>query len=364
MPNPFQKLGGLFSTPQVNGGIFGDGATDAYDPRMAFATELLSQSGYAPYKRPFGELLGQAMQSAQKARALGIDRQRQKQLQDAQLALTSAQTANAQNRIVPAGSTVLGPDGNPVFEAPTKETGTNSRFGNTQIGDNGNLYVLDHQAGTYNDTGVKASTNLQLVTLPDGSVVAVPKRAPEGGAAPQRQEIVSPDEAISGAADRAAAESRAKTMAENTAKAEFDYPRIEQNADFALQTIRDLKSAPGLQYITGKYSLSPIIPDTSQAAADALAKQVEGKTFLEAYQTLRGGGQITEQEGTKATAAMARLYRAQSKEDYVSALNDLEEVISAGLGRAKKQAGVKGDAPPSNSPKRFKVDLEGNVIGN
>jgi hypothetical protein len=140
MPAPWlHKLGGLFSEPQVQGGIFGDGpAMNAYDPRMAFATELLSQSGYAPYKRPFGELLGAALQQAQKARALGISQQQQEEQRKAQQELIAAQTANAQREIVPAGATVF-ENGQPKYTAP-KEVGASGEAGSLQEIDRINAY--------------------------------------------------------------------------------------------------------------------------------------------------------------------------------------------------------------------------------
>lgn len=107
MPAPpwMQKIGGLFSDPRVNGGVFGEPtAASPYDPRMAMASELLSQSGYAPYKRPFGEVLGRAMQAAQQARALGVDREQQKKVQDAQIAASNAQAARASAPDSPFGN--------------------------------------------------------------------------------------------------------------------------------------------------------------------------------------------------------------------------------------------------------------------
>ena len=124
----------------------------------------------------------------------------------------------------------------------------------------------------------------------------------------------------------------------------FDLPLLEQNAQFALDTINKLEGSKGLPYITGWYSMAPIMPGTDQAEANALAEQVKGKTFLEAYQTLKGGGQITEVEGAKAENAIARLDRKQNTKDYKSALTDLREVIQVGLGRARKQAGASTDA--------------------
>lgn len=80
--------------------------------------------------------------------------------------------------------------------------------------------------------------------------------------------------------------------------------------------------------------------------------QLGGQAFLQAFETLKGGGQITEVEGKKATDAMARLNRKQSDAEFKRSLQDLREVVGAGLQRAKAGAGgatpVPDAAPSSN----------------
>lgn len=65
------------------------------------------------------------------------------------------------------------------------------------------------------------------------------------------------------------------------------------------------------------------------------AKQLKGKSFLQAMETLKGSGQITEIEGAKATQAIARLDQSQTEEGYTEALNDLRDVVSSGMERAR-----------------------------
>ena len=150
--------------------------------------------------------------------------------------------------------------------------------------------------------------------------------------------VTTADTEAAAASQIAGATETGKATAQNRVNAQADLPRIEQNTASALDTLKKLKEHPGLAYITGLYSKAPVVPGTKQAGADALAKQVEGKTFLEAFTTLRGGGQITEVEGAKATAAIGRLQRSQSTEDYKAALDELSAIMSKGLERAKKKA--------------------------
>ena len=65
-----------------------------------------------------------------------------------------------------------------------------------------------------------------------------------------------------------------------------------------------------------------------------VADQLGGKAFLQAFESLKGGGQITEVEGKKATDAIARLNRAQSDSEYEVALNDLRGVVGSAYKRA------------------------------
>lgn len=139
-------------------------------------------------------------------------------------------------------------------------------------------------------------------------------------------------------------------------EAAFDIPRIEQNAEQSLALIDQLKSHPGRQGSTGFFQGR--LPAYSGATQDfqVLLGQAKGKTFLEAYQTLKGGGQITEVEGAKAEAAIARLDRAQSDEAFMQALADFEEVIRKGLTRARRQAGMLSPVPAQGGGQRLRFN--------
>jgi hypothetical protein len=76
----------------------------------------------------------------------------------------------------------------------------------------------------------------------------------------------------------------------------------------------------------------------SQEAIDTIPiiQQLQGKTFLQAFESLKGGGHITEIEGKKAEQAIARLQRTQSTKAFIAALLELREIIVAGQGRLDK----------------------------
>lgn len=96
-------------------------------------------------------------------------------------------------------------------------------------------------------------------------------------------------------------------------------------------------SHPGRATSTGlSGTLDPrnYLPGTDASDFRAVSDQISGGAFLQAFESLKGAGQITEVEGTKATNAIARLSRAQSDTEYVTALSELREVMNAGLERA------------------------------
>lgn len=145
------------------------------------------------------------------------------------------------------------------------------------------------------------------------------------------------------------------------ADAVIDYPRIQANADHMLSVIDQALNHPGLDDAVG--NIQGNMPDwmrgmTSEKAANfiAISNQLQGKTFLEAYQSLKGGGQITEVEGKKAENAIARLTRTQSEDAYRQSLRDLRDVVKVGADRARNKAGAE-PVPAKPVDKRTKDDI-------
>lgn len=87
---------------------------------------------------------------------------------------------------------------------------------------------------------------------------------------------------------------------------------------------------PGLKYV----------PGTSVADFNARLEEIQGGAFLEAYNTLKGGGSITEVEGKKATAAITRMSTAQSEKEFKTAARDFQSVLRKGIDRAKAKGGA------------------------
>jgi hypothetical protein len=110
-----------------------------------------------------------------------------------------------------------------------------------------------------------------------------------------------------------------------------------------LSTIDSILSDEGLGDVVGTGGIwSKVLQGVglgslAPSAARALSKiqQIQGQTFLQAYEGLRGGGQITEIEGKKAEAALARLNTDQSPEDFKAALGELRIIVENGMKRAR-----------------------------
>ncbi|ADJ21996.1 hypothetical protein Hden_1588 [Hyphomicrobium denitrificans ATCC 51888] len=129
-----------------------------------------------------------------------------------------------------------------------------------------------------------------------------------------------------------------REQGEAEGKAVADLPRQIDNAQLALDTIDAIRKHPGKQYGVGVYGVLPGIPGTQQRGFVNLVDQAKGQVFLQAFNSLRGGGQITEAEGSKATQALARMDRAQSQEDFDRALDDYSAIVQRGMDRARTQA--------------------------
>lgn len=138
-----------------------------------------------------------------------------------------------------------------------------------------------------------------------------------------------------------------KAVGEARGRAVVDLPRVIDNAQQAIDTISKIREHPGYKAGVGIWGIAPPIPGTAQAGFVDLVNQAKGKAFLEAFNSLRGGGAITEAEGTKGTQAISRLERARRPEDFEAALTDLETVINAGLVRSYRNAGIRPGQGPT-----------------
>lgn len=143
------------------------------------------------------------------------------------------------------------------------------------------------------------------------------------------------------------AEKLGTDLGEAQAKALANLGNTEDNAGFILKQLDEIKTHPGLKgsvgikgggALFGNIGSDKVIPGSPEADFISRMNQIEGEAFLQAFDTLKGGGAITEAEGNKATQARLRMSRATSEKDFIAAANDFEDVVRTGLERQRKQA--------------------------
>lgn len=164
----------------------------------------------------------------------------------------------------------------------------------------------------------------------------------------------------------ARAKEAGKTTGELGTKAQFDLPSAVGQAEQTLGLVDDLLNHPGLGQAVGKSRLLGIqkIPGTDAKDFDVRLDQLKGQQFMQAYQTLRGGGQITEVEGKKATDAISRMNPSSSEGEFRKAAEEFKGIIQAGVEREKSRASAGVQQSATAGPKVTQQDLEHTALKN
>jgi len=134
----------------------------------------------------------------------------------------------------------------------------------------------------------------------------------------------------------------------------LDILREEAKANYLIEMVNKLIVHPGLNQVVGvPNTLSGVATRAGMPFGDganfmALQEQVTGAVFSEAFKSLKGGGQITEIEGQKSTAALMRLTQlGQKPEVYREAAREFITQIKKGMRLAREQAKNLGVKVPS-----------------
>jgi hypothetical protein len=141
---------------------------------------------------------------------------------------------------------------------------------------------------------------------------------------PQRTGIPSPPPKPNDVSPEKWSELQAPVMSAAVEAVQKATPMFED----AIKVIQDARNHPGRETGLGLTGvIARQIPQTDAYAFGKINDQMTGKTFLTAYNTLKGGGQISNVEGEKAQIAQARLDPRQKPADYWAALQDLENQL-------------------------------------
>lgn len=106
--------------------------------------------------------------------------------------------------------------------------------------------------------------------------------------------------------------------------------------------LKGQKPHPGFENAVGAGLPLRFIPGTPESDFQARFDQIKGGAFLQAFETLKGGGSITQPEGEKGTAALNRMGLAQSEKEFVQAAREFQSIVRTGVERAKKMADRSG----------------------
>ncbi len=140
-------------------------------------------------------------------------------------------------------------------------------------------------------------------------------------------------------------EAQNKIFAEDLAKSKTGLGQSQENTKQILDTLNSIENSPGLSAVVGvpnpMQGRIPFIGNIAGSpAADFQAKldQLGGKQFLQAFESLKGGGAITEVEGKKATDAIASMQTSQSEESFKRSLQEFKDIVIRASERAQQKA--------------------------
>jgi hypothetical protein len=220
---------------------------------------------------------------------------------------------------------------NPTYVVNTK-TGKTEAY---QLGKDGKPVKVELPEGTEIAAGtekIDAGTHWNIYDKKSGTIIGTMPKDLQG---------------------KEAAEARGKAQGE----AQAALPGALADAERTKASIDQLLKHEGLSSIVGPLDQYRPSWSLGEAGNDALAryKQLQGQAFLQAYNLLKGGGAITDIEGKKAEAAMARLDRAQSEETFKEALKDFRDAIESGVNKLKAKAGGTSAAPADSASANLKA---------
>ena len=177
-------------------------------------------------------------------------------------------------------------------------------------------------------------TEQDLVSPPASAVLSGADPTLGTSRSPQRTGIPTVPPVPAGTTPQKWAELQAPEMVKANNAYETAAPKFTE----AVNLLQQARAHPGREWGVGPgSSIASQIPGTSAYGFKKLMDQIAGQNFLQAYQTLKGGGSITEIEGAKAQEAQARLSTAQNKQDFDKALNDFETTLRGDFERVQRK---------------------------
>jgi hypothetical protein len=144
-----------------------------------------------------------------------------------------------------------------------------------------------------------------------------------------------------------------KNVGKQAGEALAAIPAAKTTVENAKRTIAELRNHPGIDTGTG---LSSILdprswtPGTDAYNFNVKNRKATAQSFMGAREALKGAGQVTDFEGKRGEDAVAALETAQSKEQYLAELDNLERMMQASYDDLNRKAGMAGGPQQSAAP--------------
>ena len=140
----------------------------------------------------------------------------------------------------------------------------------------------------------------------------------------------------------AQAEATGKEVGQVAGKAQTELAGMDEKQSLAFTQVDELLRHKGFSSVVGATMVPGMrfIPGTKEADFMSRLEQIKGGAFMEAYKVLKGGGQITEMEGVKATAAMNRMSISTSEAEFRAAAKDFKDAVTVGFNKLRAQAAL------------------------
>lgn len=139
-------------------------------------------------------------------------------------------------------------------------------------------------------------------------------------------------------------------VGEDIGKLRANQPKAEKSADYLITKIDQLINHPGFETSVGAQGASylfgmldkPLPPQLGGGDARDWAarfKEVQGQQFLQAIETMRGTGAISEREGQEAKAAISRMSTSQTEKEFRDAAADFQNIVRRGIDTTREKLG-------------------------
>lgn len=184
----------------------------------------------------------------------------------------------------------------------------------------------------------------QIVFGPNGEIIRAEKGI--GGRVEVIGGVTAASTSPQAQADLAEAKAGAKKVAEGAADAQLAIPKMEWQVKQTNTHIDEVLNHPGMSGFVGMgLPAAEYIPGSAQADMKARFDQLLGESFSISYETLRGGGQITEMETRQAGNAINRMNKATSEKEFRAAAEDFRNAVNAGLDILRKKSAMRFQTP-------------------